>query len=115
MGIDARIEPPDSTLQGRGAVYDSQGCTKRLLTAPELDGTSCLQFIDPYGDTLFNRLQLPVLRRELESLRLRIKVTPKAADSRRDLSIDEFCSHLGRLVALVDEALVRGPHHFVSD
>jgi hypothetical protein len=28
----------------------------------------CLQFIDPYGDTTFNQLQIPVLISELKSL-----------------------------------------------
>lgn len=83
-----------------------------LLTVCELDSTSCLQFIDPYGDTVFNRLQLPVLRRELEALRRLITATSKALDS-RDLSTEELCNHLERLVALVDEALARSPHHFV--
>jgi hypothetical protein len=29
--------------------------------------TSCLRFIDPYGDTVFNQRQIPVLVHELES------------------------------------------------
>jgi hypothetical protein len=30
--------------------------------------TFCLKFIDPYGDTTFNQLQIPVLIEELKSL-----------------------------------------------
>lgn len=30
--------------------------------------SSCVRFIDPYGDTLFNQLQLPVLTQELEEI-----------------------------------------------
>jgi hypothetical protein len=36
-----------------------------------LDGPStgrCLAFIDPYGDTIFNQRQIPVLLEELRSL-----------------------------------------------
>lgn len=32
----------------------------------ELDGTVCLRFLDPYGDTCFNQFQIPVLTKELE-------------------------------------------------
>ena len=31
-------------------------------------GSSCLRFIDPYGDTTFNRLQVPTLLKELTEL-----------------------------------------------
>ena len=34
----------------------------------DLKNTLCLRFIDPYGDTKFNQLQIPVLISELESL-----------------------------------------------
>jgi hypothetical protein len=34
------------------------------LANPEED-TCCLQFVDPYGDTVFNQLQIPTLRLEL--------------------------------------------------
>jgi hypothetical protein len=33
-----------------------------------LKESPCLQFIDPYGDTTFNQLQIPVLISELRSL-----------------------------------------------
>ena len=32
------------------------------------EGSTCLGFIDEYGDTVFNHLQLPVLIAELEAL-----------------------------------------------
>jgi hypothetical protein len=34
-------------------------------------GTCCLRFLDPYGDTVFNQEQLPVLLAELRALRQR--------------------------------------------
>ncbi|SRR6266567_7167927 len=30
-------------------------------------GTSCLRFIDPYGNTVFNQLQIPLLTAELRA------------------------------------------------
>jgi len=32
-------------------------------------GTCCLRFIDPYGDSVFNQGQIPVLLEELRTLR----------------------------------------------
>jgi hypothetical protein len=37
----------------------------------EHPGTCCLRFIDPYGDTIFNRSQIPVLLDELRVLSAR--------------------------------------------
>jgi hypothetical protein len=31
-------------------------------------GTCCLRFIDPYGNTVFNQVQIPVLLEELRAL-----------------------------------------------
>jgi hypothetical protein len=43
-----------------------------MMPQGALDGplkeSFCLQFIDPYGDTTFNQLQIPVLISELRSL-----------------------------------------------
>ena len=42
------------------------------LLAADYPGTCCLQFIDPYGNTIFNQAQLPVLLEELQALRARL-------------------------------------------
>lgn len=34
----------------------------------KIEETFCLQFIDPYGDTIFNQVQIPILIEELKSL-----------------------------------------------
>lgn len=43
-----------------------------MMAPGDLEGplkeTFCLQFIDPYGDTTFNQMQIPVLISELRSL-----------------------------------------------
>ena len=38
------------------------------ISENELKKTFCLQFIDPYGDTMFNLLQIGVLKKEFEYL-----------------------------------------------
>jgi hypothetical protein len=50
------------------ARYMDPGVVSELLAIADTDGR-CLAFIDPYGDTTFNQLQLPVLLAELASLR----------------------------------------------
>ena len=50
------------------ANFDSKGIDLRIVQrAPET--SACLRFIDPYGDTVLNQLQLPVLISDLEELR----------------------------------------------
>jgi hypothetical protein len=45
--------------------FDPEGIPVALLDlAP--DTSACVRFIDPYGDTVFNQLQLPVLIAEIE-------------------------------------------------
>ena len=38
-----------------------------ILNAGDLSKTTCLRFLDPYGDTVFNRLQAPVLIEEIQA------------------------------------------------
>ena len=40
------------------------------LPKNELSRTHCLQYIDPWADTVFNRVQKKVFAQELEALRL---------------------------------------------
>ena len=65
MGIDVRLEteqaePIGETLHDHPRNYLAQA----LATAKG----SCTGLIDPYGNTLFNQLQLPVLIKDLEAL-----------------------------------------------
>jgi len=98
MGIDADIAPEE-----RGhtrTVSDARGCFAKILATASLDDTTCLRFIDHYGQTMFNALQLPVLLEELQSLAL-------ASTDQQDRL------HLEQLVALVGDAIDRRPGHFV--
>ena len=47
------------------------GFDTRLTQPNWTDGTACLRFVDPYGDTVFNQLQIPVLIGELEAVAAR--------------------------------------------
>lgn len=49
----ARVDDPGMVLSHLGEALDTSG-------------TTCLRFIDPYGDTIFNQAQLPILVEELE-------------------------------------------------
>jgi hypothetical protein len=54
----------------RGEVLDQLLCGWALdfiLTSSELERTICLRFIDPYGNTIFNRAQAPILIQEIQS------------------------------------------------
>ena len=63
MGIDARVEREDG--QAEAELVDPSGLAARLLASlPEAESL-CLRFVDPYGDTTFNQLQLPVVITEL--------------------------------------------------
>jgi hypothetical protein len=64
MGIDVRVETESGEVQDE--VLDDQNLTEKLLPDRE-DGTSpCLRFVDPFGDTLFNQVQIPFVVTELE-------------------------------------------------
>ena len=66
MGIDVRIQ------NERGGVIrelpDPRSLLPRLLRQLSGKESVCVRFIDPYGDTYFNQLQMPVLLRELRAV-----------------------------------------------
>ena len=64
MGIDVRLETERAEPLG-DPVYDTSNHLARALAN---GAGTCIDFIDPYGNTVFNQLQLPVLIGELETL-----------------------------------------------
>ncbi len=71
MGIDCRVENEDGgVLNG---LPDSQSLVAFLLSQNDstIGETVCLRFIDQYGDTTFNQMQIPVLLEELRGAVLR--------------------------------------------
>jgi len=108
-------------------VPDPQGCVDCIVSLAEHVHTSCLGFIDPYGDTVFNQLQIPVLIRELEAVRELVtdervsELGQRAPDNARKaklargvirdieasslrLSASGICSHLERVLDLARRA-----------
>jgi len=100
MGIDVQLE--DET----GNVIESVGDPQSVLEGAVVNQSksTCLQFIDPYGDAVFNQMQIPVLLGELKTA-LRQKLSREAE------------KHLQAVVALVERA--QGQTHtyvrFVGD
>lgn len=112
---------------------DPRGHVNWLLSLANLETSVCLKFIDPYGDTVFNTLQLPALLCELEAIAPLVTETNLLAakiqyldgtitwpalardDARtqvESLSVDDLQGHLNSLLELVKDALRRGPHHY---
>jgi hypothetical protein len=65
VGIDLRWRNEDGAELA--AVEDPQMLLSRHVGSSEWGDTICLQFIDRYGDAVFNQHQIPVLVRELEA------------------------------------------------
>ena len=93
MGIDvAWITERHEPIQ---EVFDPRGYLTALAisTWPSLTST-CVRFIDPWGNTVFNRTQIPVLLSELRSVR-------------QDTSDKETRAHLEKVVRLIERAVDR--------
>jgi hypothetical protein len=89
MGVDLKWENEN----GRpiDEILDPQMCISHLVLKTDLTGTTCLRFIDPYGDTTFNQLQIPILIEELKS------VLQKVQDK-------EIGDHLRRMIDLAEKS-----------
>ena len=64
MGIDMRHEDENGEMLEE--LLDPQALVSRILPPANGSDSVCLRFIDPYGDTVFNQLQIPILISELE-------------------------------------------------
>jgi hypothetical protein len=74
MGIDVRVETESGEVQDE--VLDDGNLTEKLLPDREDGASPCLRFVDPFGDTLFNQIQIPLVIAELEK-RLRGSAKPE--------------------------------------
>lgn len=132
MGINARIETERGTCVAE--IPDPHNRMNWLLSLAILDPTLCLRFIDPYGDTVFNGRQIPVLQDECSALVLqltepnllnckkgylaRATAWPNAAleAARKEmeaLSLSDLRKHLEALLLLLSDAVDKGPHHYL--
>ena len=64
MGVDAYIE--DERGNEKAQLLDPGNLVAQLCDAMDTQSTCCLQFIDRYGDTTFNHLQLPFFVSEIQ-------------------------------------------------
>lgn len=74
MGIDVRVETESGEVQDE--VLDDRNLTEKLLPDREDGSSPCLRFVDPFGDTVFNQIQIPLVVKELET-RMRASSKPE--------------------------------------
>ena len=106
MGIDLHWE--DETGEVLEAIYDPVNYLGFVLAILALEKTTCLRFIDPYGNTVFNHLQIPDLVRELQAaqrLVLSAQFAGLCEDHREKYraagaSPTEISGHLSRVMTL---------------
>jgi hypothetical protein len=67
MGIDVRLE--NSLGEPIATLLDYEDSLEKITLECEPRRSAALRFIDAYGNTVFNRLQIPYLIRELERAR----------------------------------------------
>lgn len=94
MGMNAQL------VSERGEViedvFDEQSRLRPLIEAvPEYESTHCLQYMDPYGDTIFNSLQLP---RFLDEWKMVMELAVATEDK-------ELAGSVQRLALLAEEEI----------
>jgi len=65
MGIRIQLEDESGNSEGELLI---DAFLFRVIPPVSDASYACLRFIDPYGDTIFNRLQIPVFIEELNCL-----------------------------------------------
>jgi hypothetical protein len=132
VGIDARLEDQGGRIVAE--LQDASGYLNWLLSLIAHEANGCARFIDPYGQTVFNRLQIDQLKAELEELRdhitdealvaskrqylrsfdhLRPDVLREATQNAERVSTATLIEHLRKLLALISAAKAAGPHHYL--
>jgi hypothetical protein len=71
MGIDVRLE--NETGDEIETLLDYEDSLEKIILECERKRSPTLRFIDAFGNTVFNRLQIPYLIREIELARERVK------------------------------------------
>ena len=121
MGVNLYIE--DENGAQLAEVLDPRGFVGRIVSLVGNQATICLRFIDPYGNTVFNQLQIPTLIRELETAREQVTdelvaklaqeflekarkarwspaVIQEIESSNRSVSASDIRGHMERMLAL---------------
>lgn len=63
MGFTVALEDEDG-VELAPTAGDPKNAFGRSLPHPDDTSFACLRFVDPYGDTTFNNLQIPLLIEE---------------------------------------------------
>lgn len=66
MGIDLRWE--DELGNSIEEVYDPKNIFASLIDKTDKSELICIRFIERYGDTVFNQLQIPIFINELKRI-----------------------------------------------
>jgi hypothetical protein len=66
MGVDVTLEDENGGVLEN--LEDSGNCVAKLKAHAATGSSHCLVYIDEYGDTTFNRLQMPRLLEELKEI-----------------------------------------------
>lgn len=91
MGIDVALT--NETHEKQAVVLDPSGHMTILMLEAHRDSSSiCLRFVDPWGDTIFNPLQIPHLLDELKRFENQV----------RD---EQQSRHLADVIRLVESAV----------
>jgi hypothetical protein len=85
MGINIYLE--DEKGKMLDSVVDESQAFAHFIRKTEFPNTLCLRFIDPYGDTVFNKPQLPVLEMELRELLKTISIPALQESLRRIIDL----------------------------
>lgn len=82
-----------AVVQDENGRDQSEGIDFPSSILPSQDDTRfiCLRFVDPYGDTIFNHLQTPVVLEELSRLHELVRNDDYQAIIRKLKSLGEMC------------------------
>ncbi len=72
-----------------GGIRDPAMILSRHVQSSTWPGTTCLRFIDAYGDAIFNQRQIPILVQEFE-------------DSLRTQSEETTREHVKKIISVID-------------
>ena len=89
MGIDSQLHDESGNILE--SVLDSNNLMSALVENAPSGGLICLPYIDPYGDTTFNRLQVTVFIAELREAISRQSNSAIAAHAAKVLRLAEKC------------------------
>lgn len=98
VGVDVALEDEDG--QQLDLVGDPTSALARALPDPRDSAYSCLRFVDRYGDTTFNSIQIPLVIQELTRLQQGAN-----EDTRKVLR---------QIQELAERALDEGPHLYLK-